>query len=167
MCVCVCRVQRCSGSNLRGRFHCEFAHLHHVPQICISSVLVGSTEFNRTRGRSRMNMGPRIFYNAGTEHVEFSPTRQALLAPSAKRMVRCSTSRTMGGLQPTLRTACGPGLLSVIQSHSRSSDYPISLPSGVFFVPRFRGSHLPPGHGMGGLLRCVNKQFSSPDLSEV
>ena len=24
-------------------------------------------------------------YNAGTEHVGFSPTRQALLAPSAKR----------------------------------------------------------------------------------
>ena len=35
-------------------------------------------------GRSRMTIDPRIYY-AGTEHVGFSPTRQKLLAPSAKR----------------------------------------------------------------------------------
>ena len=37
-------------------------------------------------GRSRMTIDPRIpLFNAGTEHVGFSQTRQALLAPSAKR----------------------------------------------------------------------------------
>ena len=29
--------------------------------------------------------GPSHLYNAGTEHVGYSPTRQTLLAPSAKR----------------------------------------------------------------------------------
>ena len=41
-----------------------------------------------TRGRSRMTLDPRSHpYNAGTEHVGVSPTRQTfdLLAPSAKR----------------------------------------------------------------------------------
>ena len=39
-------------------------------------------------GRSRMTIGyrPLHTYNAGTEHVGFSPTRQTLLAPSAKRL---------------------------------------------------------------------------------
>ena len=36
-------------------------------------------------GRSRMTIDPRIFTNAGREHVGFSPTKQTLLAPSAKR----------------------------------------------------------------------------------
>ena len=42
-------------------------------------------------GRNRKTMDPRIpaVYNAGMEHVGFSPTRQAWLAPSAKRNVRC------------------------------------------------------------------------------
>ena len=35
------------------------------------------------RSRSRMTIDPR--YYAATEHVEFSPTRQTLLAPNAKR----------------------------------------------------------------------------------
>ena len=35
--------------------------------------------------RSRMTMRPSHPYNAGTEHVGFSPTRQILRAPSAKR----------------------------------------------------------------------------------
>ena len=35
-------------------------------------------------GRSRMTIRPSHPCNAGTEHVGFSPTRQALLAPSAK-----------------------------------------------------------------------------------
>ena len=44
-------------------------------------------------GRSGMTIDPRIPYNAGTEHVGFSRTRQTLLAPSAKRHVRRSASR--------------------------------------------------------------------------
>ena len=36
------------------------------------------------RGRSRMAIAIRP-YNTGTEHVGLSPTRQTLLAPSAKR----------------------------------------------------------------------------------
>ena len=36
-------------------------------------------------GHSRMTVDPRIPTNAGTEHVGFSPNRQTLLAPSAKR----------------------------------------------------------------------------------
>ena len=36
-------------------------------------------------GRSRMTINPEHPYYAGTEHVGFSPTRQTLLAPSAKR----------------------------------------------------------------------------------
>ena len=36
-------------------------------------------------GRSRMTIGPRIPTNTWTEHVGFSPTRQALLEPSANR----------------------------------------------------------------------------------
>ena len=35
-------------------------------------------------GRIRIAIDPRVLY-AGTEHVGFSPTRQALLAPSVKR----------------------------------------------------------------------------------
>ena len=35
-------------------------------------------------GRSRMTIDPRILTNAGTEQVGFSPTRQTLVAPSAK-----------------------------------------------------------------------------------
>ena len=34
--------------------------------------------------RSRMTIYPSHHYNAGTEHVGFSPTRQTSLAPSAK-----------------------------------------------------------------------------------
>ena len=36
-------------------------------------------------GRSRMTMDPRIPTLPRKEHVRFSPTRQTLLAPSAKR----------------------------------------------------------------------------------
>ena len=36
-------------------------------------------------GYSRMTTDPRTPTNAGTEYVGFSPTRQTLLAPSAKR----------------------------------------------------------------------------------
>ena len=36
-------------------------------------------------GRSRMTIRRSHPYNAGTEDVGFSPTRQILLAPSAKR----------------------------------------------------------------------------------
>ena len=36
-------------------------------------------------GRSGMTIDPRIPYNARTQHVGFSPTRQTLLAQSAKR----------------------------------------------------------------------------------
>ena len=43
----------------------------------------GCTQF--VHGRSRMTINPRIFTNAGRERVGFSPTRQTLLAPSAKR----------------------------------------------------------------------------------
>ena len=45
-------------------------------------------------GRSRMAIDPRIpIYNAGTEHVGFSPTRQTVLAPKAQSTVRCRASR--------------------------------------------------------------------------
>ena len=44
----------------------------------------GGTQF--VHGRSRMTVDPRIpTIYAATEHVGFSPTRQTLLAPSAKR----------------------------------------------------------------------------------
>ena len=43
----------------------------------------GCTQF--VHGRSRMAIRPSHPYYAGTEHVGFSPTRQTLLAPSAKR----------------------------------------------------------------------------------
>ena len=50
-------------------------------------------------GRSRIyDHRPSHPYNAGTEHVGFSPTRQTLLAPSAKRSVRCRASRMKGEL---------------------------------------------------------------------
>ena len=51
-------------------------------------------------GRSRMTITirPSHPYNAGTEHVGFSPTCRALLAPST---VRCSASRMKGELHPT------------------------------------------------------------------
>ena len=39
-------------------------------------------------------------YNAGTDHVRFSTTRQALHAPSAKRNVRCWASRKKSVLHP-------------------------------------------------------------------
>ena len=37
-------------------------------------------------------------HHAGTEHIGFSPRRQTLFAPSAKRSVRCWASRMRGGL---------------------------------------------------------------------
>ena len=43
----------------------------------------GYTQF--VHGRSRMTIRPSHPYYAGTEHVGFSPTRQTLLAPRAKR----------------------------------------------------------------------------------
>ena len=52
-------------------------------------------------GRSRYDHRPSQPHNAGTEHVGFSPTRQTLLAPSAKRNVRCPASRMKGELHPT------------------------------------------------------------------
>ena len=39
-------------------------------------------------GRSRTTIDPRTLANAGTGNDGFSPTRQALLAPSPKRNVR-------------------------------------------------------------------------------
>ena len=53
-------------------------------------------------GRSRMTIRPSHLYNAGTEHVGVSSTGQALLAPSAKRNVRCPASRLEGELHPLL-----------------------------------------------------------------
>ena len=44
---------------------------------------VGGTHF--VHGRSRMAPRSSHLYYAGAEHVGFSPTRQTLLAPSAKR----------------------------------------------------------------------------------
>ena len=53
-------------------------------------------------GRSHMTIDPRTPTYAGTEHVGFgfSPTRQTLLAPSAKRreVRRYSASRKKGEL---------------------------------------------------------------------
>ena len=43
-------------------------------------------EVDIERGRKRRKVNrPLCPYNAGTEHVALSPTRQTLLAPSAKR----------------------------------------------------------------------------------
>ena len=51
---------------------------------------------------SRMNIDPRIPAMPGRSmHVGFSLTKQTLLAPSAKRNVRCSESRMKGELHPT------------------------------------------------------------------
>ena len=45
----------------------------------------GGAVLDIMHGRSsRVTIDPRIPYNAGTEHVGFSPTRQTLLAPNAK-----------------------------------------------------------------------------------
>ena len=49
-------------------------------------------------GRSRMTIDPLHPYNAGTEHVGFSSTRQTLLAPSAKR---CEVFSELHGGQAT------------------------------------------------------------------
>ena len=50
-------------------------------------------------GRSGMTIWYRPLhpYNAGTEHVGFPPTRQALLAPSAKRRKGGGGRRGEGG----------------------------------------------------------------------
>ena len=39
---------------------------------------------------------PSHLYNAGTEHVEFSPTRQMLLAPSVRRREAFGESHEAG-----------------------------------------------------------------------
>ena len=38
------------------------------------------------RSRTTIDIRPSHAYDAGTDHVGFSPTRQTLLAPSAKRV---------------------------------------------------------------------------------
>ena len=43
------------------------------------------TQFVHGRSRIAVRCRPLHPYNAGTEHVGFSQTRQALLAPSAQR----------------------------------------------------------------------------------
>ena len=58
-------------------------------------------------GRSRMIIYPRTpLYNTGTGHVGFPPTRQALLAPSAKRREVFGESRE-GQLRPARNRSCG------------------------------------------------------------
>ena len=66
---------------------------HHINGKCrvymITQAKVGGGVYSIfMHGRSRMTIGyrPLHTYNAGTEHVGFSPTRQTLLAPSAKRL---------------------------------------------------------------------------------
>ena len=69
--------------------------------IFVSRAIVGDLGGGGThvmRCRSRMTISPRIPYNAGTEHVGFSPSGQTLLAQSA---VRRSASRIKGELHPT------------------------------------------------------------------
>ena len=53
------------------------------------------------RGRSRMTIDPRIFTMPGRSASGFHRPGRHLLTPSAKRAVRCSASRMMGGLHPT------------------------------------------------------------------
>ena len=53
--------------------------------------------------------------NAGTEHVGFSPTRQTLLPPSAKRREVCA-SRMKGELHPAKNLACEPDFLALDDS---------------------------------------------------
>ena len=55
----------------------------------------GGVYFISCMAVARMITDPRI-HNAGAGHVGFSPTRQILIAPSAKRNMRCSASRTKG-----------------------------------------------------------------------
>ena len=47
---------------------------------------VGWRDHRIMQGRSPYGQTPSPFYNAGTEHVGFSPTRQIFLAPSTKRL---------------------------------------------------------------------------------
>ena len=54
-------------------------------------MVVGSV-FCVMHGRSLSDHGPSHPYNTGTELVVFSPTRQTLLAPSAKRREVCGES---------------------------------------------------------------------------
>ena len=60
-----------------------------------------------------MAVDPSIPFNTGKEHVGFTPTRQALLDPSAKRNVGCSTSRMKGELHPLLRLDCEADILAM------------------------------------------------------
>ena len=61
------------------------------------------------RGRSRTTTDPPSHpYTAGAEHIELSPIRLALLAPSGRSAVRCSTSCMEGDLHPT-RSCLGGG----------------------------------------------------------
>ena len=70
---------------------------------CSRMTLVGVLDI--VYGRSRTAIRLSHPFNAGTEHVVFSPSRQTLLAPSAKRNVRCWASRMKGELHPIKKTA--------------------------------------------------------------
>ena len=55
-------------------------------------------------------------YNAGTEHVGYSPSRKTLLACTRARSAgRCSASRVKGvkGLSTTVATTCGASSLAL------------------------------------------------------
>ena len=52
-------------------------------------------------GGIRMTIDPSYPYNAGAEHVGFSPTRQTLPAPSSKGNGRCRASQNEHELNPT------------------------------------------------------------------
>ena len=56
--------------------------------------------FMHGRSRTTIAIRPSHPYNAGTEHVGFSLTRQTLLEPSAKRR-EVFASRMEGELHPT------------------------------------------------------------------
>ena len=61
------------------------------------------------RGRMTINRKPSRPYNAGTEHARFSPTRQPLLAPSAKRREVSGESHegcAASYYEPLVRRAC-------------------------------------------------------------
>ena len=62
-------------------------------------VLDRSDALDIMHGRNRM--ATKHPCNAGTEHVGFSPTRQILLAPSAKRRRKYPASRMKGELHLT------------------------------------------------------------------
>ena len=92
-----------------------------MPAVCFPSSVIGvrggrgrGTHVMHGRSRVSMRSKPSYSYVARTEHVGFAPTRQALLASSAKR-----TMRGGQGCQ-----GCGRGTSAVLPPNVRPFNFP-------------------------------------------